>query len=153
MGKKIIINGADFSQVAVAGASVHTTSELLTDRGYYYISRTNPKNIVFESVPNGAYYSGIIPVKNNMYVENATALKLSEVGDPNVRDIPSIVYLSTNDISGYMSGTEIFSSNGTTGAFAKFSGTLNPPAGATHVLINTNVQYGGDLNSIISWSE
>lgn len=151
MGKKIIVKGADFSQVAVIDNQVvKTCGELLTERGFYYIARTTPKTMVFES-SSSTYYSAIIPLHPNMYVETAIGLAASYVGGSGVKDIPCIAYLSGDSVSDYIVDSEIFTNNITDGAFAKFSGVLNPPANATYVMVNTNTGHGGDSDAIISW--
>lgn len=153
MGKRIIIKGADFSQVAVLNNQVvKTCEELLTDRGFYHITRTNPKTMAYEA-SGGTYYSAIIPLHPNMYVETAIGLIASSVGTSGTKDIPCVAFLSGGSMSDFIQGSQIYATNKTDGVFASFSGILNPPANATHVLINTNTGHGGSLNAIISWAE
>lgn len=153
MGRKITIIGADFSAVAVHVADVeYTESQLLTQQGAYKVLRNNPKSLEYTS--NSSWRSIIMELHDDMYVENACALKLSKVGVYQA-DTPAIIFLSSNSISGYIQNSEVYTTSGGDENWGIFSGTLNPPTGATHVIIQTllpSTGYG-DLDSIISWSE
>lgn len=155
MGKKIVVKGADFSAVAVLDNQVvHTESQLLTTRGYFKLSDSTPRTLTLESVPDGAYYCAILPLKPNMFIENATALLASKVGQQGTTRMPAVAFLSSNSVSGYIQNSEVYGTvQGSNQYFGIYSGTLNPPVGATHVAITTNILYGGDLSTIISWNE
>lgn len=152
MGKKLIIIGADFSNNAIPRLNIHTVGELLTYEGFIEI--VNGTSLSQESRPGSAWRCAILPLHPNMYVENATAVSLEGSIDTthNISDIPEIAFLSANNVSGFIQGSQIFVSSGNpTGYFATFSGRLEPPTGATHVVINTNLGQGGSENAIISW--
>lgn len=156
MGKKIVVKGADFSRVAVLDIDnmvVHKESELLTTRGYFVLSDSTPRTLTLKSVPNGAYYCAILPLKQGMFIENATALIASMVGKGGPR-MPAVAFLSSNSVSGYIQNSEVYGKvQGSNPDFGIYSGTLNPPVGATHVAITTNTLYGGDLSTIIAWNK
>ena len=153
MGKKLIILGADFSNNALPAQNVHTVAELLTYKGF--IEVVDGSSLSQESRPTGAWRCAILPLQPNMYIENATAVSAEGNASSQVPSkIPSIVFLSSNSVSGFIQGSQIFVASGQSGAsgmFAKFSGRLSPPANATHVVINTNLDQGGSESAIISW--
>lgn len=151
MGKKLIIKGADFSANAVTGVRVvKTCGELLTVDGFYSIEN----GVISFSESTSGWHTAILPLHDNMYVENATALCYEDRVNPNMQNhVPSVIFLSSGSISGYISGSEIFvpRTGGSTVHFATYSGTLAPPAGATHVIINSLYTQGGSADSEISW--
>lgn len=151
MGKKLIIKGADFSEVAVEIEEVHTNRELLTTNGSYSVSRNTPKTLELSSSEN--WRTAILELHNNMYIENATAMRGEDKGNPNFpKDVPEIIFLSGDSIEDYIQDSEVYVL-GQSGAFGTFTGILEAPEGATHVIINTIVNNGGDLNAVISWLE
>lgn len=152
MGRKITIIGADFSAVAINVNEVeYPQSELLTQQGAYKVLRTTPKALEYSS--NSSWRSAILPLENNMAVENACALLQSRVGDF-TSDTPAIIYLNADNISGYIVDSEVYPTSGGDSEWGVFHGTLNPPAGATHVIIQTLLPPAGfgNLSSVISWS-
>lgn len=154
MGKKLVIKGADFTEVAVGKHKVtKTCSELLTEKGTYCFP-VNTQNLQFNS--NNSWRSAILPIKERMYVENASALCNTSLNVGNY-NTPAIIFLSSDDISGYIQNSEVYPEHreGAAQYWGTFSGYLNPPANATHVIINTGIDYsiGGDLNAEISWIE
>ena len=106
MGKKLIIKGADFSANAVTGVRVvKTCGELLTVDGFYSIENGA---ISFTESTSG-WHTAILPLHANMYVENATALCYEDRDNPNmINHVPSIIFLSSDSMAGYISGSEIF---------------------------------------------
>ena len=158
MGKILIINGANFTGVSLpTGGVVHTTDELLTYKGYYAVS-SDGTSVIQTSKPTGAWRCAILEIKPNMNIENATAVSYQKKDDPGLdARIPAIIFLNSNDVSGFMQGEEVFAlSEYDTGAaafFGTFSGYVTPPTGATHIIINTNYNNGGSPDSTISWDE
>lgn len=151
MGRKIKLLGADFSAVALPSQNVHTTSELLTSKGFYQLA-SDGSSISYQDRPTGDWRTAILELHDNMYVENATAASNEGVASGYGTPIPAIAFLSSNNVSGYIRGSRIFPYSGSSEVFfATFSGVLNPPAGATHVIITTNLGQGGSADSIISW--
>ena len=156
MGKKLVIKGADFSEVAVGKHRVeHTCGELLTTHGNYGFTQSSDyQDLVLTESEN--WRTAILPIKSGMYIENATSIN-KEIADAKTLKIstPSIVFLSSDNIEDVIEGSEIYP-NGAAGAtFATFSGNVIPPENATHIIINANIAsgYGGDLSSIISWMD
>ena len=156
MGKILIINGANFTGVSLpTGEVVHTTDELLTYKGYYAVS-SDGTSVTQTSKPTGAWRCAILEIKPNMNIENATAVSLERKADADAK-IPALIFLNSNDVSGFIQGSEVYAESGLTeGAesfWGTFSGVINPPVGATHVIINTNYNNGGSPDSTISWDE
>ena len=151
MGKKLIIIGADFSNNAIPARNVHTVGELLTYKGFIQI--VDGTSLSQESRPTGAWRCAILQLQPNMYIENAPAVSAEGNASAQVPNkIPPIAFLSSGSISGFIQGSQRFVPSGSsTGFFAKFSGMLNPPSGATHVVINTNLDQGGSETATISW--
>ena len=151
MGKKLIIIGADFSNNAIPPQNVHTGAELLTYKGFIQV--VNVTSLSQESRPTGAWRCAILPLHPNMYIENATSVSSEGNASSQVpTKIPPIAFLSSGSLSGFIQGSQIFVPSGSkTGFFAKFEGVLAPPTGATHVVINTNLDQGGSDTAIISW--
>lgn len=151
MGKRIKIIGADFSANALPNQYVHTTSELLTSKGFYQVA-SDGQSIAYQDRPTGDWRTAILPLHDNMFVENATAASQEGVLSEQSSPIPAIAFLSSGDVSGYIVGSPIYPSSGSAAIyFATYTGTLNPPVGATHVIITTNLGQGGSADSIISW--
>ena len=154
MGKKLIIIGADFSNNALPAQNVHTVGELLTYKGFIQV--VSGTSLSQESRPDGAWRCAILPLQPNMYIENATAVSSEGNASSSVpTKVPPIAFLSSGSLSGFIQGSQIFVPSGLSptqgGYFAKFTGMLNPPSGATHVVINTNLDQGGSDTAIISW--
>lgn len=151
MGKKVKIIGADFSAVALPSQIAHTTAELLTSKGFYQVA-SDGQSITYQDRPTGDWRTAILELHDNMFVENATASSYEGVLSEQSTPIPAVAFLRSNDVSGYIVGSSIYPSSGSSHIyFAKFTGTLNPPVGATHVIITTNLGQGGSADSIISW--
>lgn len=151
MGRRIKLIGADFSAVALPLQNAHTTAELLTSKGFYQVA-SDGSSISYQDRPTGTWRTAILELHDNMYVENATAASYEGVASGIGTPVPAIAFLSSNDASSYISGSNIYPNSGSSEVFfAKFSGVLNPPSGATHVIITTNIGQGGSEDSIISW--
>ena len=149
MGKILIINGANFSDNALPAENIHTVGELLTYKGYVKV-----ENGALTQVENsaGAWRCAILELQPGMYVENLTAVSTwgSTSSQVSVK-IPPVIFLTSDQLSGYISGSEVYAQGSTT--FATFSGVLNPPSSATYVVMNTNLEQGGSATSIISWQD
>lgn len=158
MGKMLIINGANFTGVSLPPEAevIYPTSELLTYKGYYEVS-SGGTSVSQTSAPTSAWRCAILEIKPNMYIENATAVSYQKKDAPDLpAKIPAIIFLNTNDVSGFIQDSQIFApseySVGAAAYFGTFSGFVEPPVGATHIIINTNYDQGGSPNSIISWN-
>lgn len=156
MGKILIIKNADFSQVAIDKitppepeivTTTTTNAELLTNLSYYEIVEGN--TLLNKTSENNYWYSIIIPVHKNMYIEYIIGTYRHST------KIPPIIYLSSDNISNYIQGSEVYGSIMlSTNSFAGFSGYLNPPDNATHVIIQTNEHVEtSNMNAIISWED
>ena len=156
MGKILIINGANFTGVSLPLEAdvAYPTDELLAYAGYFAVS-SDGTSVSQTSAPSSAWRCAILEIKPNMYIQNATAVSSERVADA-VAKIPSIIFLNSNSVSGFIQGSEIYmpsgQSSGADSFFGTFSGYVTPPTGATHIIVNTNYDNGGSADSIISWN-
>ncbi len=154
MGKLLVIKGADFSAVAVTqvipigGGAVTTTNRaLLTDEKYYKVV-----NGALSEYDGEGWASKLIPVHSNLEVESLVGT-ISEGASGNI--IPAIIFLSGNSITNFMNGSELYGTAiSASPGFAKVSGQITIPSGATHMILQTvRTNPPGDLDAEISWDD
>ena len=151
MGRKIKLIGADFSANSFPPSNEYTCADLLTSKGFYQAA-SDGQSIAYNDRPTGDWRSAILELHDNMYIENATSASYEGVVAGSVNPIPSVAFLTSDSVSGFMPGKNIFAHSGSSSVlFATYTGTLTPPAGATHVIINTHLGQGGDADAIIAW--